>query len=77
MTDIPHRDDWRPEKPATPADRLIDGTLRLFLAEPVAASAGVLLVVSALSNSGLTGFAAFVISMIFASQLRARLERDL
>jgi hypothetical protein len=77
MTDMTNRGDWRPEKSTSLADRLIDGTLRLFLTEPVAASAGVLIIVAALSNSGLAGFVAFAIAMLFASQLRARYERDL
>jgi hypothetical protein len=55
---------------------LIDGTHRLILAEPVAASAGVLLIVGALSDSGLAAIVSFVIAMLFASQLRARRERN-
>lgn len=76
MADMTGQGDWRPQK-SSPADRLIDGTLRLFLTQPVAASAGVLLVVAALSNSGLAGFIAFAIALLFASHLRRRYEGDL
>ena len=77
MTDVTNRGDWHPEKRSTSiADRLIDGTHRLILAEPVAASAGVLLIVGALSDSGLAAIVSFVIAMLFASQLRVRRERN-
>jgi hypothetical protein len=77
MADTTDHPGWPPRGSGSPADRLLDATLRLFVAQPVAASAGVLLVVAALSNSGLAGFVGFAIAMLFASHLRARYERDL
>jgi hypothetical protein len=77
MTDATDRGDWERQKATSAADRLIDWMHDLFLAEPVAASAGAMLVVGALSGSGVAAFAGFVIAMLFASQLRARRERNL
>jgi len=77
VSDTTERRRWHGEDSATPADRLIDWLTRLFIIEPIAASAGVLLIVGALSNSGAAGFVGFVIALLFASQLRKRHERDL
>lgn len=72
MAGMTDRRDWHREISASIADRLIDGIVRLFVTEPVAASAGVLLVVGAISNSGLAAFLSFVIASLFAWQLQAR-----
>ena len=77
MTDTTGRRDWHSGGSPSLADRLIDGTVRFFIAEPVSASVVVLFVVGGLTNSGLAAFTGWAIALLFASHLRRRYERDL
>ena len=57
---------------SSPTDRLVHYVCRLFICEPVAASAVVLVLVGAFTESASAGWVGFAAALLLASQLQRR-----